>query len=150
MTTTISLERIEELQKGGVPRLLAGLYDEAIAQLHIAIVAVERGQIQVRCNAITGAIDFLGLLSDCVDLSADREVAENLLKVHGFIITRLPQVNLRNDAYWAEKAIALLEDLRDAWAAVDLQQSGKEEDEAAMGQALRSGKPQLSVVASPA
>lgn len=116
-------KRIEEQAPEGdgytAARLLADAYDEVIMNLRIAIDAIDRKDIQTRCNAVTAAAESLNLLLPCIDVETEGEVREAIFQVHSFIISRLPRINFYNDISFAREAIKLVEVYRDTWAAID-------------------------------
>ena len=119
MLAHLSLERREAAETAAPGRLIVLFYDQVADNLHTAISAIARNDIQERCNAVNAAIELLGDMLQCFSLDADDEIVINLRQIHSFLITRLPRVNFHNDAKFAAEAIRLLQPIRDAWSVAD-------------------------------
>ena len=96
-------------------KLVALLYDRAVTSLNDAVQAIERGDIQARATANKNAIDVIGELWGALDLERGGEVAQNLNRLYSFMITKLSQVDMKNDAQAARDVITLLDPLRKSW-----------------------------------
>ena len=141
----LSDERREALETATPERTIVLFYDQAIESLHEAISAIARNAIVERCNATTAAIEVLAEMVQCMELDEQDELAFNILRIHRFIISRLPQVNLYNDAKFAAEAVRLLRPLRDAFAIVE-RESETLKKSGALGRVPRTDRPQLSLV----
>jgi len=119
MLAHLSPDRRDEAETAAPGRLIVLFYDQVADNLHTAISAIARNDIQERCNAVNAAIELLGDMLQCFSLDADDEIVINLEQIHTFLIARLPQVNFHNDAKFAAEAIRLLRPIRDAWAVAD-------------------------------
>jgi flagellar protein FliS len=102
-------------------KLVFMLYDKAIACLKEAMRAVEAGDIEARCAANTRAMEIVAHLRGTLDRDKGGEIAANLDRLYGFILTLLPKVDFDNDAKSAQAAIDLLTPLRDSWQALAAQ-----------------------------
>ena len=119
MLDYLSPERRQEADDATTERLIVLFYDQVTDELHTAISTIARKDVQQRCNALTAAIKLLGDMLQCFELESDDVIVTNLRQIHTFIIARLPQVNLHNDAKFVAESIRLLKTLRDAWSVVD-------------------------------
>lgn len=147
MLSYLSPERREELDCGPGERAIVVFYDQAIDYLHAAIGAIARNDIQERCDALTAAAELLGEMLQCMDLDSDDPIVANLHKIHTFIITRLPRVNVENDARFAAESIRLLKPIRDSWSVVARQaQAGATVVEVSPRIDPLLGRPKLTVV----
>ena len=113
MNKTISIDTIERLLDASPSRLVVMLYDEILKNLEVAIDAVERGDIEMRCVAINRAIEIVSHLCLTLDAEQGGEIADKLGAVYCFVLTRLPRVNVSNDAEPAREAIRLLAPMRE-------------------------------------
>jgi flagellar protein FliS len=102
-------------------KLVFMLYDKAIACLKEAIRAVEAGEIEARCMANARAMEIVAHLRGTLDRQKGGEIAANLDRLYGFILTLLPKIDFNNDAKSAQVAIDLLTPLRDSWQALAAQ-----------------------------
>jgi flagellar protein FliS len=119
MSQTIAISTIERLLEASPSQLIVMLYDETLKNLETAIAAVESGDIEQRCIAVNRAIEIVSHLYLTLDAEQGGEIAEKLGAIYAFVRTRLPRVNLRNDAGAAREAIRLLAPMRDSWSELD-------------------------------
>lgn len=103
-------------------RLVAMLYDGLLEALARARGALQTGQVDIKCRAMTQAIRIVeeGLLPG-LDPQAGGEVATNLRDLYRYISMRLTQANLRNDESIIVECVNLIEPVRDAWKAIGAQ-----------------------------
>ncbi len=113
---------------GSLCELVVRLYDMAIDELNGAAEAAERGDIVARFQATSVAADIVAQLQIALDHSIGGEIAGNLDRLYGFILTQLPMVNLDNDAALARNLGDLLRPLRQSWIELDRQYGRKEGD----------------------
>jgi flagellar protein FliS len=97
------------------------LYDGAIDALEAAVEALERGDIEARCNWVTVASEMIATLYLCLDTEKGGEIGENLGLLYSFILGRLHRINVYNDAAVAQETIRLLQPLRASWHDLDRQ-----------------------------
>lgn len=107
--------QIQQVMTSSPMMLVALLYDRAIQSLREAMQAIEAGDVQARWKANHRAFEIIQHLQMTLDLTRGGQIAENLDRLYGFILRRLPQVDMKNDPTPAEEAIKLLEPLRDSW-----------------------------------
>jgi flagellar protein FliS len=98
--------------------LVALLYDKAIVSLREAASAIEAGDVNARWKANNKATEIVTHLANTLDHDQGGEVAQNLEKLYRFILDRLFEVDMKNDAQAALDVIGLLEPLRDSWRAL--------------------------------
>jgi len=110
---------LQDVMPETATRLVVMLYDGAIASLQSAIDAIETGDIERRCQAVNMTLDILVHLCDALDTEKGGEIADNLSKLYGFMISHLNRVNLANDPEPARETIRLLEILYEAWRELD-------------------------------
>ena len=100
-------------------RATVRLYDSAIAALRAAVEAIELDDVEARCRAVRTATEVVTTLYLHIDVQRDGEVADGLSQIYSHVVGLLLRVNLYNDAWFAERAIDLLEPLRGSWANVE-------------------------------
>lgn len=111
-------------------RLVTMLYDGLLEALARARGALQTGQVEIKCRAMTQAIRIVeeGLLPS-LDTKAGGEVATNLRDLYRYVSLRLTQANLRNDETIIVECVGLIEPVREAWAAIG-PQAGAEQPQA--------------------
>jgi flagellar protein FliS len=117
--TSVSIDQIARDMEEMPSALVVAVYDEAIASLGAALDAIDRGDIEARCEATVQTAEVLSVLRLALDHRGGGAIAANLDRLYAFVIAQLPLLNARNDAAIAKGLIAVLEPLRDGWAEVD-------------------------------
>ena len=112
---------------GSLCELVVRLYDKAIEELEGAAEAAEQGDIVARFQATSVAAEIIAQLQLALDHDIGGEIAGNLDRLYGFILTQLPLVNLDNDAALARRLGDLLRPLHRSWMELD-RQFGRKED----------------------
>lgn len=112
---------LSEINGMSPSQMVVMLYDGAIGALESAVEAIERGDIEARCNWVTIASEMVATLYLCLDTEKGGEIGENLGRLYGFILGRLHRINVYNDPSVAEETIALLQPLRASWLDLDRQ-----------------------------
>lgn len=96
--------------------LVALLYDKAISHLKAAVQAVHSEKIEERWKNNSRAQEIINRLFMMLDLDKGGEIASNLEALYTYMLLRLPDVDINNEARAAEEVIELLEPLRASWA----------------------------------
>lgn len=95
--------------------LVALLYDKAISCLKAAIQALNGRKIEARWQYNRQAQEIINHLYTMLDLDKGGETASNLEALYTYMLLRLPDVDIKNDARPAEEVIELIEPLRASW-----------------------------------
>ncbi|HAE48814.1 MAG: flagellar export chaperone FliS [Tistrella sp.] len=113
--------RIQSVMTASAAQRVAMLYDRAITWLQEAKAAIERGDVKARHDANNHAGEIIVHLQATLDLEKGGEIAANLSRLYRFMLNRMIQIDLRNDAKAADDVIGLLRPLSEAWHALDAQ-----------------------------
>jgi len=105
----------QQIMSASPAKLVAMLYERAIALLHDAVAAIEAGDIERRWRANSKATEVICELWQALDMEAGGEIAENLNRLYGFMMMHLTMVDAQNSAQAARDVIRLLEPLRRSW-----------------------------------
>jgi len=105
----------QQVMTSSPAKLIALLYDKAIVSLKEAVRAIEDGHIEKRWKANNRAVEIITHLANTLDHDSGGKVASNLDQLYEFMLTRLLNVDLKNDAQAAAEVIDLLLPLRDSW-----------------------------------
>lgn len=101
-------------------RLILMLYDGAIAAIHQAVAHLHSGDIAAKCAAVGKALRIVDEgLKASLDRKAGGALAFRLLDLYDYMVMRLLQANLRNDAQALDEVVRLLSELRTAWAQIE-------------------------------
>ena len=92
------------------------LYDGAIKFCNIALVALEKGDLQKANNNMIKAqniiLEFIGTLDH------KYKVAEDFERVFDYIHRRLVEANIKKDPEILEEALGYIREMRDTWKEV--------------------------------
>ncbi len=103
--------------------LVVLLYEQMIEDLRRAVDALDRKQIEPRTRYLNHAILVIGHLQRTLDMEQG-EVARNLALFYDVLRQALTQAHARASKEILTAQIANLLSLRDAWIAVDRQETG--------------------------
>ena len=92
------------------------LYEGAIRRIREARSAIEALRIRERCVAVQKATAIIEALQSCLDHERGGQIARNLDRIYTHVVFRLQRINLTNDPAICDEVIALLDELRSAWA----------------------------------
>lgn len=114
---------VQEILTASPSALVMRLYEMAIRELRKAIAAIDAGDIKARYEANRRAFDAIEHLLCTVNEEKGGEIARNLIQLYRFMLRRLLNVDLQNDASAAKDVIALLDPLYQSWRKLDQQLS---------------------------
>ena len=107
-------------------QLLLMLYDGAGRFLAQAIQAIEDGRIEQRTNCINKASAIVAEFAATLDRSQAPVLADDLTALYAYMLQRMMQANLKNDAEPLVEVKGLLADLRATWAqAIEINRAEK-------------------------
>lgn len=103
----------------GPHKLILMLFEGAIKAVAKARLAMTKGEIAPKCEAITKAIAIIQEgLQLSLDVKAGGKLAENLNGLYEYMIHRLVLANLNNQVETLDEVGKLLVELKNAWAAI--------------------------------
>ncbi|MEN2979446.1 flagellar export chaperone FliS [Tistrella bauzanensis] len=145
--------RIQSVMTASPAQRVAMLYDRAITWLLEAKAAIERGDVRARHTANDRAGEIINHLRATLDMNRGAEIAANLDRLYRFMLTRMIQIDLRNDAKAADDVIGLLRPLAEAWHALDAQMvaeagaAGRTAGQQSYGQGNATGQNRITATA---
>lgn len=110
--------QLQQIMTASPARRVAMLLDKAISCLNDAIRAIEAGEVEPRWRANKRAMEIIECLWGTLDMEKGGEIAANLDKLYRFLLARMPDIDLKNNAQVARDAIGILEPLRRSWHTV--------------------------------
>ena len=113
MTPDISKYLTQEIMTASPAKLVSMLYDKVRLSLKEAIAAIDAGEVEARWRANARAMEILSHMWSTLDVEKGGEIAQNLESLFSFMLSRLPEVDFRNDPEPAREVIELLEPVRD-------------------------------------
>ena len=105
----------QQIMTASPAMLVFMLFDKAIGSLNAAVRAIAANDVQERWRANNRAMEIISHLQMTLNMKLGGEVAENLDRLYGFMLNRLPRVDMKNDSKPAEEVIELLAPLRESW-----------------------------------
>jgi len=99
-------------------KLVALLLAGACERIRLAEAALQRNDPARKGKAIGEACAIIGHLDGSLDHEAGGEIASNLSALYEFVIVRLTEGNLNNDATALQDALGLMTEIDSAWNAI--------------------------------
>jgi flagellar protein FliS len=100
-------------------KLILMLFDGAIKAVAKSRLAMTKGEVAPKCEAISKAIAIIQEgLQLSLDVKAGGQLAENLNGLYDYMINRLVFANLKNQVEPLDEVGKLLIDIKNAWAAI--------------------------------
>lgn len=96
-------------------QLLVMLYDAAIKDVREAIQAIGDGDRAQKARVLDHGVKVLTELTNSLRPEKAPEIAENLRRLYDFMIDRMIQANLKDDAEQLDPVVKVLMELREAW-----------------------------------
>ena len=97
-----------------IQMLLAG----ALERLAQAKLAIEQGNIEQRGLLIGKAIGIVNGLNSSLNMEANEQVAGNLTQLYDFMLVRMSEANMNNDATAIDDVTGILKIIKEGWDAI--------------------------------
>ena len=108
--------KAEQAMTADPATLVAMLYDKAVSCLKAAVQAIHSNEFETCWKNNRRAQEIIQHLFTTLDLEKGGEIASNLEALYAYMLQRLLDVDLKNNARAAEEVIELLEPLRASWS----------------------------------
>jgi flagellar protein FliS len=116
----------ETAVRGASPvRLVICLYEQAIEDLRLAVLALEKGDIEARTRGINHALMVLAQLQGSLDMERGGEVAKNLSRFYGVVRAGLTEAQLKQSGRILEQQVSQLVLVHEAWLEVERATAGQ-------------------------
>jgi flagellar secretion chaperone FliS len=110
----------EAAVRGASPvRLVICLYEQAIEDLRLAVIALEKGDIEARTRGINHALMVIAQLQGSLDMERGGEVARNLARFYGVVRAGLVEAQMKQSTRILEQQICQLAVVYEAWLEVE-------------------------------
>ena len=134
----------QQIMTASPAMLVFMLFEKAISCLKEAIKAIENNEIETRWRANGRAMEIISHLQLTLDTDKGGEIAGNLDRLYSYMLTRLPKVDIRNEAEAAREVIGLLEPLRESWRELAKQGDAPQKDAARITAELARNAPAIA------
>ena len=99
-------------------RLIQMLMEGGLTRIAQARGAMEREQTSMKGELIGKAIGIIGGLREGLDLQKGGELAANLDNLYQYMVSRLLEANVKNDAALLDEVAGLLRNVKSGWDAI--------------------------------
>lgn len=96
-------------------RLIQMLMEGGLTRMAQARGAMERQQTALKGELIGKAIGIIGGLREGLDLQKGGELAANLDSLYQYMVSRLLEANVKNDAVLLDEVSGLLRNVKSGW-----------------------------------
>ena len=96
-------------------KILIMLYDGAIHFLNKAKIAINEKNYEQSHNTLIGAQRILEEFINTIDKEPNPELANNLINLYEYFITRLVQANIKHEIGPVDEVLKFLKDLKSTW-----------------------------------
>jgi flagellar protein FliS len=112
--------------RGASPvRLVICLYEQAIEDLRLAVIALERGDIEARTRGINHALMVIAQLQGSLDMERGGDVARNLSRFYSLVRAGLTEAQLKQSGRILEQQVSQLVLVHEAWLEVERVTAGQ-------------------------
>jgi flagellar protein FliS len=99
-------------------RLIQLMMERALAKIGIARGHLQRGEVGEKGSNIGDAISIINGLQASLNHKADETMSANFDALYAYMMRRLLEANLRDDAEILDEVSGLLQELKEAWDAI--------------------------------
>ncbi|AWK82452.1 flagellar export chaperone FliS [Photobacterium damselae] len=104
-----------QLASASPHRIIQMLYAGAIERLIQGKAAMEQGNIAMKCERLSKALDIIMSLRDCLSMEDGGDVANNLDSLYDYMIRQVSTANAENQPEPIDEVITMLREIKSAW-----------------------------------
>ena len=104
-----------QLAIASLHRIIQMLYAGAIERLIQGKAATEQGNIAVKCERLSKALDIVLSLRDCLLMEEGGDIAKNLDALYDFMGSEISRANTENVTQPIDDVIGMLREIKSAW-----------------------------------
>ncbi len=99
-------------------RLIQLLMEHVLKRISFSRGHMERGEVEKKGIAIGDAISVINGLQASLNHTVDKRMSENFDALYAYMMRRLLEANLKNDAAILDEVASLMRELKEAWDAI--------------------------------
>ncbi|HIF9215553.1 TPA: flagellar export chaperone FliS [Photobacterium damselae] len=104
-----------QLASASPHRIIQMLYAGAIERLIQGKAAMEQGNIAMKCERLSKALDIIMSLRNCLSMEDGGDVANNLDSLYDYMIRQVSTANAENQPEPIDEVITMLREIKSAW-----------------------------------
>ncbi|HIF9068140.1 TPA: flagellar export chaperone FliS [Photobacterium damselae] len=104
-----------QLASASPHRIIQMLYAGAIERLIQGKAAMEQGNIAMKCERLSKALDIIMSLRDCLSMEEGGDIANNLDSLYDYMIRQVSTANVENQPEPIDEVITMLREIKSAW-----------------------------------
>ena len=104
-----------QLASASPHRIIQMLYAGTIERLIQGKAAMEQGNIAMKCERLSKALDIIMSLRDCLSMEDGGDVANNLDSLYDYMIRQVSTANAENQPEPIDQVITMLREIKSAW-----------------------------------
>jgi flagellar protein FliS len=114
--TYAKLSRESDVRSADPHRLIILLFEGAESAISVACLHAEQGNTAERGSHLSKAIDIINNgLKASLDLEHGGELAQRLVALYDYMVSRLLWANMKNDMPTMREVLGLINEIHDAW-----------------------------------
>mgnify|MGYP004704594877 CR=1 FL=1 len=90
----------------------------AIDKMLFAKIAIEKKSYEAKAEHISKSIAIIDALRGCLDFNHGKEISENLYSLYSYMMERLMDATVNNDATIVEEVSGLMREIKSGWDAI--------------------------------
>ncbi|MGR5184064.1 flagellar export chaperone FliS [Photobacterium damselae] len=104
-----------QLASASPHRIIQMLYAGAIERLIQGKAAMGQGNIAMKCERLSKALDIIMSLRDCLSMEEGGDIANNLDSLYDYMIRQVSTANAENQPELIDEVITMLREIKSAW-----------------------------------
>ena len=122
------LETQSNIEAASPHRLIQLMMERALAKIGVARGHMQRGEVGEKGSSIGDAISIINGLQASLNHKADDTMSANFDALYAYMMRRLLEANLQDDAEILDEVSGLLQELKEAWDAIADQVESTEQE----------------------
>ena len=114
----LELDTQSRVESASPHRLIQLLMERSLAKIGLAKTHLENRNLEEKGGSIGDAIEIINGLQASLNHKADERLSGNFDALYGYMMRRLLEANLYNDAGALDEVAGLMREIKEAWDAI--------------------------------